>query len=514
MGTRDISTPPPLRDNVCYDVIVIGAGPAGSAAARALASWGHSVALLTGLPSRLPPLAESLPPSILKPLAVLGLEHAVEGAGFLRTTGNTASWAGGPLRATRFDDIEPGFQVRRDELDALLLRAAVDAGAHAIHAAARTVDIEPAERGGPGVVAWHGPGGEGTLRGRWILDCTGRVGVLAKQGFRRRHPGPATLALSAVWQSARWPLDDPSHTLVESYLDGWAWSVPVTPELRHVAVMIDPRKTAFVRNGLESAYLAELAKAAHHSALLGSARLVSTPWACTATPHGASRFGGPGHLLVGDAGSFIDPLSSFGVKKALASAWLAAVVVNTALRNPAMEEAALALFEEREALAYSGYSALAATYYEKAAVHHEHPFWTTRAEASVHPDEGNAPAPVDSESVLRDPRMPAALQYLRTAPALRLRFADGVTRERRPVVQGQEVVLAEQLVSRTVPGGIGAVRGVGLPQLVDLLAHHEQVPDVYDAWEREIGPVQIEDLLAALSALVAMELVEPEVGAG
>ena len=35
------------------------------------------------------------------------------------------------------------------------------------------------------------------------------------------------------------------------------------------------------------------------------------------------------HLLAGDAGSFIDPLSSAGVKKALASAWLAAVAVST-----------------------------------------------------------------------------------------------------------------------------------------------------------------------------------------
>ena len=37
----------------------------------------------------------------------------------------------------------------------------------------------------------------------------------------------------------------------------------------------------------------------------------------------ARRYGAAGWLLLGAAGSFIDPLSSYGVKKALASAWMA-----------------------------------------------------------------------------------------------------------------------------------------------------------------------------------------------
>ena len=41
----------------------------------------------------------------------------------------------------------------------------------------------------------------------------------------------------------------------------------------------------------------------------------------------ATRFVDGDVLLVGDAGSFLDPLSSAGVKKALASGWLAAVAV-------------------------------------------------------------------------------------------------------------------------------------------------------------------------------------------
>ena len=55
-----------------------------------------------------------------------------------------------------------------------------------------------------------------------------------------------------------------------------------------------------------------------------------------------------GFLIGGDAAATLDPLSSFGVKKAVASGWVAAVVVNTCLRRPEMEVAALQFFEERE----------------------------------------------------------------------------------------------------------------------------------------------------------------------
>lgn len=63
-------------------------------------------------------------------------------------------------------------------------------------------------------------------------------------------------------------------------------------------------------------------------------------------------------LLVGDAGSFVDPLSSAGVKKALASGWLAAVAVHTALVRPAMRDAAFRFFAAREREMYASLRAM------------------------------------------------------------------------------------------------------------------------------------------------------------
>lgn len=489
---------------------MVGGGAAGASAARLLASWGYAAALLTGPAARFPGLAESLPPSIRKPLAALGLLELVESAGFLATRGNTAAWAGAPLRAVGFEGQEPGWQVERSRLDALLRGAAAASGALVVRGAALDVTPRAAAGGGVSEVRWSGEDGSGVLRARWVLDCSGRAGVIARRGLRVRQPGPATLALSGIWRRrGGWPLADESHTLVESYLDGWAWSVPVDGERRHVAVMVDPRATGLARGGgVEEMYGAELAKALHHRTLLDGAEPTAAPWACSATPYGASRHGGPGFLLVGDAGSFLDPLSSYGVKKALASAWLAAVVVHSALRSPAMEAPALALFEERERAAHGRYSELAARYYADADAHHRHPYWASRAAGAQAAAEAlPAPAP-DSDGVLRDRRIPAAFEYLRRTPRLRLRPAPSLRREWRPTVHDREVVLEEHLVSPAVPTGIRLARGVELPRLLDLVGEHQQVPDLYDAFQRRHAPVPLPDFLGALSALLALELVE------
>src|SRR5262245_65418377 len=106
------------------DVIVIGGGPAGAAAARLLALWGHSVRVLTKAADSGRGAAESLPPSTRKLLATIGVLDRVDRAGFYRTTGNTVWWGERHGDVERFD--AAGYQVFRPAFDRLLLTAAAD----------------------------------------------------------------------------------------------------------------------------------------------------------------------------------------------------------------------------------------------------------------------------------------------------------------------------------------------------------------------------------------------------
>src|SRR5438105_4866701 len=79
---------------------------------------------------------------------------------------------------------------------------------------------------------------------RHPLDCSGGAGVVARDGWRRPVDGARTTALVAVWnRDSSWNVADETHTIVESYAQGWAWSVPVSPSERFVTVMTDPALT-------------------------------------------------------------------------------------------------------------------------------------------------------------------------------------------------------------------------------------------------------------------------------
>src|SRR5207248_1977261 len=120
--------------------VIIGGGPAGAAIGRLLASWGHRVRILAAPPDRSRGLAESLPPSTRKLLAEIGVLDAVDAAGFLRGTGNTAYWASVDPRVETFDT--PGYQIFRPDFDALLLDCARAAGADVRSAVVRRVDLD------------------------------------------------------------------------------------------------------------------------------------------------------------------------------------------------------------------------------------------------------------------------------------------------------------------------------------------------------------------------------------
>jgi hypothetical protein len=75
------------------NVVVIGAGPAGSAVANLCAAWGRSVLVLSTAGRIARGLAESLPPSTRKLFATVGVLDSVQRAGFYRTTDNTVWWA-------------------------------------------------------------------------------------------------------------------------------------------------------------------------------------------------------------------------------------------------------------------------------------------------------------------------------------------------------------------------------------------------------------------------------------
>lgn len=478
------------------DIVVAGGGPAGATIACLLAPLGFRVVLLDKRHFPRHQIGESLTPQILPILDFLGLRTRVEEAGFLRTAGHTVCW-GTPQPRTSYyspDYTRRGFQAWRADFDHLLLTHARHRGVQVYEGGAvESVDLD----GSSGVRVRYAR--QGHIEASFFVDASGHAGILARRGFRQRDKVFQTLAITGYWRGAGGPTGvDFANTLLETYADGMIWSVPLHNGLRNVTLLVDWQAGSRIRHtGLLSFYLAELQKAPYLSDLLAGARLACPPRTFDATLYTASSFAGERFLLVGDAGLFIDPLSSEGVHKAMASAITGAAVVNTILRRPTMIRPAVAFYEEGQRATYQTHYHQSVRYYREEPRWPDHPFWRQRSQtASDTPPSAAAPSdPSSSHPPHAATSAPRRVSHLRIAP--------GVTVEQRPVIEGPYIELREAVIAPAYPRGVRFLQGVCVPTLLRVVAAQCAVADVMTGYVRhaEGKPCPPEAVRQALARL-------------
>ena len=236
--------------------------------------------------------------------------------------------------------------------------------------------------------------------------------------------------------------------------------------------------------GIDVAYRRELDATLHFAELFGNCEFEESTWSRDTTRYHADESAGNRWMLVGDASSFVDPLVAAGVEKAMRSAWMGAVVVNTCLRNPAMAEAAIGLFNAHEAETYRRYARRAREQSAEVAAVLRTPFWTTRAHG------------IEDAALGAEPESGC----WRLGDGAKFELSKAVYTRPAPAIREREVVLADELV---LPGlGVEYARGVHLPTLAALAAKHHDMASLCTAYREEREGAAIPELGAALSLLV------------
>lgn len=481
------------------DVIVVGGGPAGSTVAGLLAGFGVHVVLVEKRRFPRYRIGESLPPSIVPVLDFVGVRQAVERAGFLRMTGHTVSW-GSPHPRTAYysaDRSRRGFQAWRMDFDALLLD-------HARAARVEVLEGEAAQdviRCGAAGVAVRCTSGK-CVEARFLIDATGHAGLVARP-LRAKDGIFRTLALCGYWDTTNERLGaDFANTMIESYEDGFAWSAALHTGQRNITLMVDWSRGSDIRRmGLDEFYLSELRKLSFLSGLIQGARVVRKPSAVDASLYTSSTFATDGFLLVGDAGLFIDPLSSEGVHKAMASAITAAAVVHTLLRRPSMTRHAIAFYDDSQRRTYQAQYRQAASYYREEQRWADRPFWARRAAAA----EGVRIEPAPENSPLRRLHLKS-----------RLCVAPGTSVEERAVIEGPFVELRPAVVAPQRPRGVRFVNGLDVTPLLEIVRAHASVADVIAAYSKHPAGAgkRPEHVMRALFELCRQGFLQPLEPAG
>lgn len=470
------------------DIVIAGGGPAGATIARLLSGLGYRVVVFEKRRFPRHQIGESLTPRILPILNFLGVRARIEAAGFLRMAGHTVCWGSDQPRTSYYseDHSRQGFQVWRADFDSLLLQHARAGGAQVFEEhLVKNVRLHDS-----GVTVTTP---QGCTHAAFFIDATGHAGTLARQQLRQRDPIFQTLAITGYWRGASGPSSiEFANTLIEAYENGLVWSVPLHNELRNVTLLIDWEIGARIRqSGLQEFYLAELRKAPHILQFLHDASVAIPPRAFDATWHTSMHFASARFLLVGDAGMFIDPLSSEGVHKAMASAITGVAIVNTILQRPTMTAHARQFYDDSQRSTYEAHYQQSVVYYREETRWLHAPFWRRRMQTQFRVPSAESQVPIPQP-------LPLSKRFVS-----HLRIAAEVTIEQRPVIEGPFVELRDVVIAPLHPRGIRFLDNICLPPLLKIVAQHQALSRIIPAYlnspeGKNCAPEAIRQILARL----------------
>ncbi len=316
------------------DVLIAGAGPAGSATAAHLARRGYRVVVVDrAVFPRDKACSEYLGPEALRLLDQLGVVGNLEQAGAQPLLGTMvvaprgASLTGLFSRTAVRPYRDAGLSVARRILDQALVDVARRAGAE-VRERLTAEELLYESGAVAGLVVRDATGGRHTIRARLTIGADGLRSLVARRIGRRHYGFPARLAFVA--HVANVP---GLEGIAEMHVGerGYVGLNRIAPGLANVALVIPRGHASAARGDVTGYFLSQLERFPAIRERIGHAEIAREVMVTGPFAAWSGRVAVNGALLVGDAADFFDPFTGEGIYSALKGAQLAAQTAASAL---------------------------------------------------------------------------------------------------------------------------------------------------------------------------------------
>jgi flavin-dependent dehydrogenase len=357
-------------------VAVIGGGPAGASAGRALARHGIETLLIERSDGSGNPVGECLAPSANPLLHHLELHDALRASAPLPSFGNRSAWGGDGSLVDRDFLREPfghGWHLDRPAFNASLLTAAERDGV-TVWRRSRVATVD--RDGGVWRVGVETAGGARTVAAEFLVDASGRAAAVARRYGGRRRRSDGLVAAVAIFERVGAVVRD-AATLLEAADRGW-WYSALLPHGRLVVVWFtDPDLLAADAAWRRERWwdLLEASDATRERVMACEVERAATIQVMAAGSGIVLPPVGDGWIAAGDAAAAFDPLSSHGIASALGMGHRAARAVAACLRGDA---AAITAYGDGILAEFARYLWLQHAYYAEEQRWPEAPFWQRR----------------------------------------------------------------------------------------------------------------------------------------
>jgi flavin-dependent dehydrogenase len=324
------------------DVVIIGAGPAGSAAAAILGEHGRCALVLEREKFPRYHIGESLLPFTFQPLQRLGLIDKMKGSAFIKKYSvQFVSPSGKASQPFYFFDrydretVAQTWQVLRSEFDQMLVDNARAKGATVLEGV--TVKSLITENGRVVGVRAEKEGTSVDYRAKLVLDCSGKEAFAAgRNNWRIRDPYLNKVAVWTYYRGAKRDpgIDEGATTVAYVPEKGWFWFIPLHDDMVSVGVVAEGKYLS--RGGVkspEAIFQREIDQNLWIKDHLACGQQTGNYFITSEYTHHAKYCAMDGLVLAGDAYCFLDPVFSSGLMMALKSGVMAADAIHEGLSS-------------------------------------------------------------------------------------------------------------------------------------------------------------------------------------